>query len=182
MFDFDEGSPNKIWKPMSQQFSSTTDTQQKEGRYIDPRLYPCMDSCSTIPGIPGPLANITGYSLQSLSSTWHCNKWKGGAGNLFLYTIQIVWRVLYINWSCQGLYFLCYISKGLTSTHCFSSWAGFFFLGSWAAASPTAIFRHITVGLRVKSGTCPSFSCFQTTLSFDESKSCKQMYKQASLN
>ena len=180
MFDFDEGSPNKIWKPMSQQFSSTTDTQQKEGRYIDPRLYPCMDSCSTIPGIPGPLANITGYSLQSLSSTWHCNKWKGGAGNLFL--PYKLFEELCINWSCQGLYFLCYICiERFDFNTLLLKLSWFFFLGSWAAASPTAIFRHNS-GLACQKRHVSKLLMFQTTLSFDESKSCKQMYKHASLN
>lgn len=141
MFDFDEGSPNKIWKPMSQQFSSTTDTQQKEGRYIDPRLYPCMDSCSTIPGIPGPLANITGYSLQSLSSTWHCNKWKGGAGNLFLYHTNCLKSFVYKLELPGSVFSLLYIERFDFNTLLLKL-SRFFFLGSWAAASPTAIFRH----------------------------------------
>ena len=144
---------------MSQQFSSTMDTQQKEGRYIDPRLYPCMDSCSTIPGIPGPLANITGYSLQSLSSTWHCNKWKGGAGNLFL--PYKLFEELCINWSCQGLYFLCYICIERFDFNTLLLKLSWFFFSGHERLPPQQLYFDITVGLRVKSGTCPSFSCFK---------------------
>jgi len=38
MFDFNDGFPNKNWKPMSQQFTSNRAAQQKEGRK-DPQLY-----------------------------------------------------------------------------------------------------------------------------------------------